>query len=140
MRTVHLSTATGNIAPSWFGGGLQLAEIPYGCATDKIPSDDQRVYASRVHGQVNVALPGGFVSHAPAFEALSVAEVPHEHYTLAELDNEMYWFHCSEAQASRGDRPCYRAYFSYRGKWLFFYTHGDRLPFNAMIHYLQPVS
>jgi hypothetical protein len=141
MKTVDLSTVTANIAPAFhqFRGGSPLPEIPYGCATDRSPSDDQWAYAGRIHGHVRITLPDGFVSHAPAFAALTDAEVPQEHFTLAELDNEAYWFHCSDAQARRGDRPCYRAYFHCYGRWLFFYTHGDRLPFHAVIQYYPPV-
>lgn len=142
MRTISLSTTTGKVAPSLhrFNRGSQLAEIPHGSATDKIPSDDQWAYSSCIHGHVSVTLADGFVSHGPAFEALTVAEVPQEHFALAELNNEMQWFHCSDAQTRRGDRPCYRAYFQDDGRWLFFYTHGDRLPFNAVIQYWRPVS
>lgn len=106
-----------------------------GGATNRVPENASRTYSDRVAGHVMVILPGGRRSWAGVFEALTADEVPAGRLAHGVLDNVTYWFRCSPPQGRRGDLPCHRAYFLHRGKWLFFFTDGEALPFGAVVEF-----
>lgn len=108
-----------------------------GGATNRVPENAGRTYSDRVAGHVTVVLPGGETSRASVFEALTPAEVPAERVAHGVLDGLTYWFRCSPPQGKRGDVPCHRAYFLSRGKWLFFFTDRDVLPFGAVVEFVE---
>jgi hypothetical protein len=105
----------------------------WGGATNKVPANADASLWDRAAGQVMVTLPGGRVSWAVAFEALTRDEVPSRRLTHGLLDGVTYWFRCSAAQGRYDDLPCYRAYFRHDGTWFFFYTRGAALPFGALV-------
>lgn len=111
-----------------------------GRATNRVPENAMRTYSDRVAGHVKVILPGGEMSWACVFEALTPNEVPADRVAHAVLDGVTYWFRCSPPQGKRGDMPCHRAYFLHQGKWLFFFTDGDALPFGAVVAFSQFAS
>lgn len=108
-----------------------------GGATNRVPENASRTYSDRVAGHVLVVLPGGETSSACAFEALTPGEVPADRVAHGVLDGVTYWFRCSPPQGKRGDMPCHRAYFLYQGKWLFFFTDRDALPFGAVVEFTR---
>jgi hypothetical protein len=108
-----------------------------GGATNRVPENARRIYSDRVAGHVMVILPGGRTSWAGVFEALTPDEVPAGRVAHGVLDGVTYWFRCSPPQGRRGDVPCHRAYFLRQGKWLFFFTDGEVLPFGAIVEFSQ---
>jgi hypothetical protein len=111
-----------------------------GGATDRVPENARRTYSDRVAGHVMVVLPGGGTSRAKVFEALTPDEVPAVRVAHGVLDGVTYWFRCSPPQGKRGDVPCHRAYFLCQGKWLFFFTDGEALPFGAVVEFSRSVG
>jgi hypothetical protein len=106
-----------------------------GGATNRVPENASRAYSDRIAGHVMVVLPCGRTSWASAFEALTPEEVPAGRVAHGVLDGLTYWFRCSPPQGRRGEMPCHRAYFLHEGKWLFFFTDAEALPFGAVVEF-----
>ncbi|WP_062123716.1 hypothetical protein [Paraburkholderia monticola] len=107
-----------------------------GHATNEIPAQAEQTYRDRVRGHVTVALPGGEISTARAFEALCAAELPERHLAHAVLNGATHWFPCSaEEPCTCSSTPRYRAYFRHDGHWLFFFTQDAPLPFGSVVSF-----
>lgn len=99
-------------------------------------ADAEQTYRDRVRGYVKVALPGGDVSTARAFEALCAAELPERHLAHAVLNGATHWFPCSaDEHCPTRDTRCYRAYFRHDGHWLLFFTEDAPLPFGSVVSF-----